>query len=93
MPARTRDYSGAMMRPDLVQYRDTKPATCTWCGAPLGHNVMPKTIAAVFCSRPCEIEANAWLYLEMCEIEVTLPTGLPADEDEYDTREDRSGNL
>jgi hypothetical protein len=29
----------------------------------------------------------------MCEIEVTLPTGLAADEDESDTREDRSGNL
>jgi hypothetical protein len=87
------DYSGAMMRPDPVQFRHAKLATCTWCGAPLGRNVMLKTLAAVFCSRPCEIEANAWLYLEMCEIEVTLPTGLAADEDESDTREDRSGNL
>jgi hypothetical protein len=72
---------------------DAKLTACSWCGSRLGRNVMPKPVAAVFCSRPCEIEANSWLYLEMCEIEVTLPTGLPADEDEFDTREDRYGNL
>ena len=81
------------MRPGLYPSVDAKPTTCTWCGAPLGRAVMPKPAADVFCSRHCEIEANAWLYLEMCEIEVTLPTGLAADEDEYDTPEDRYGNL
>lgn len=81
------------MQPDLYRSADAKPTTCTWCGAPLGHNVMPKPVATVFCSHPCEIEAKAWLYLEMCEIEVTLPTGLAADEDEHDTPEDRYGNL
>jgi hypothetical protein len=85
------------MLPDLYRRLertgDAKPTTCAWCGAPLGRNVMPKPIAAVFCSRSCEIEANSWLYLEMCEIEVTLPTGLPADEDGYNTPEDCHGNL
>jgi hypothetical protein len=70
---------------------DDKLTACAWCGAALGQNVMPRPVAAVFCSRPCEIEANAWLYQEMCAIEVTLPTGLPADE--HDTPEDRYGNL
>ena len=93
MPARLRAYAGAIMLPDLERYVDAQPAACTWCGAPLGRNVMQKPAAAVFCSHPCEIEANAWLYLEMCEIEVSLPTGLAADEDEYDAREDRYGNL
>lgn len=93
MPLRPRAYAGAIMLPDLDRYCDAILTSCIWCGSPLGRNVLPKPAAAVFCSHSCEIEANSWLYLEMCEIEVTLPTGLPADEDEYDTPEDRYGNL
>jgi len=52
---------------------DDKLTTCTWCGAPLGRNVMPAHSAKVFCSRRCEIEGNFWLYQEMCVIEITLP--------------------
>lgn len=34
---------------------------------------MPAKSAIVFCSRRCEIEANFWLYQEMCVIEITHP--------------------
>jgi len=34
---------------------------------------MPRGSAIVFCSRRCEIEANFWLYQEMCVIEITDP--------------------
>jgi endogenous inhibitor of DNA gyrase (YacG/DUF329 family) len=46
---------------------------CTWCGAQLGQNIMPAGAAIVFCSRRCEIEANFWLYQEMCAIEIMHP--------------------
>jgi hypothetical protein len=51
--------------------------TCTWCGGQLGKNVLPRGCAIVFCSRHCEIEANYWLYQEMCVIEVTHPGTSP----------------
>jgi len=35
---------------------------------------MPAKSAKVFCSRRCEIEANFWLYQEMCVIEITHPS-------------------
>ena len=44
---------------------------CTWCGAPLGQNVMPKQSAKLFCSRSCEIEGNFWIFQELCAIEIT----------------------
>jgi endogenous inhibitor of DNA gyrase (YacG/DUF329 family) len=46
---------------------------CTWCGERLGQTVMPRGSAIAFCSRRCEIEANFWLYQEMCVIEITDP--------------------
>jgi len=61
------------MQTDRYLSDDSSLTTCTWCGAQLGQNVMPTSSAAVFCSRRCEIEANFWLYQEMCVIEITYP--------------------
>jgi endogenous inhibitor of DNA gyrase (YacG/DUF329 family) len=47
--------------------------TCIWCGAQLGQSVMPNDSASLFCSHRCKIEANYWLYQEMCVIEITHP--------------------
>jgi endogenous inhibitor of DNA gyrase (YacG/DUF329 family) len=46
---------------------------CTWCGAPLGQNEMPKQSATLFCSRRCQIEGNFWVFQELCAIEITNP--------------------
>jgi hypothetical protein len=45
--------------------------TCTWCGAPLGQNVMPPQSAKLFCSRSCEIEGKLWIFQELSVIEIT----------------------
>jgi hypothetical protein len=79
VPASSRGYSGRTMQTDPYLPGDATPATCVWCGAPLGQNVMPARVAAVFCSRPCEIEANFWLFQEMCVIEITHPPVSPED--------------
>jgi hypothetical protein len=52
---------------------EKKLTSCTWCGGVLGNSVLPARSAIVFCSRRCEIEANYWLYQEMCVIEITRP--------------------
>jgi hypothetical protein len=61
------------MLPDPYLPEEGTLTTCTWCGAQLGQNVMPKRSASVFCSRRCEIEANFWLFQEMCAIEIIHP--------------------
>ena len=54
--------------------------TCLWCNQPLGQkqSFMPRSKAGYFCSRLCEIEANFWLFQELCAIEITHP---PSPED------------
>jgi hypothetical protein len=79
VPGRSRVYSGATMQSDRYRPGNATLITCTWCGAPLGQNMMPARVAAVFCSRPCEIEANFWLFQEMCVIELTHPPEAPKD--------------
>jgi len=60
--------------PFLPEPEEPAPSTkCTWCGEELGRNVVPARSATVFCTRRCEIEANFWLYQEMCVIEITHP--------------------
>jgi hypothetical protein len=67
------------MQSDRYHPVDAAPSACTWCGAPLGQNVVPRRIATVFCSRPCEIEATFWLFQEMCVIEISQPPTSPED--------------
>jgi len=64
----------APMQSDRYLPDDGSLTNCTWCGAQLGQNVMPERSASVFCSRPCEIEANFWLYQEMHAIEIMHPS-------------------
>jgi endogenous inhibitor of DNA gyrase (YacG/DUF329 family) len=53
---------------------EEKLTSCAWCGGMLGQSALPKRTAHVFCSRRCEIEANYWLFQEMCVIEITNPS-------------------
>jgi hypothetical protein len=46
--------------------------SCIWCSVGLG-SAAPKGRAVGFCSRRCEIEANFWLFQELCAIEITYP--------------------
>jgi hypothetical protein len=61
------------MLPDPYPPDEDKLSTCTWCGGQLGQNPMPRHSSNLFCSRRCEIEANIWLYQELCVIEITHP--------------------
>jgi len=62
------------MQPDQKFPDDLGALTCcTWCGEPLGQNVMPARSATLFCSRKCEIEGNFWVFQELCAIEITHP--------------------
>ncbi len=73
---KTSDYSGCTMQSDRYLPDESELSTCTWCGAQLGLNVMPKQSAKIFCSRHCEIEGNCWLFQEFSTIEITHPTQL-----------------
>ena len=62
------------MEPDQKPPDDIQALTvCTWCGEPLGQNVMPAKSAKLFCSRRCEIEGTFWVFQELCAIEITHP--------------------
>jgi hypothetical protein len=71
------------MQSDRYSPDDGKLSSCAWCSAEMGENALPAKSAAVFCSRRCEIEANFWLYAEMCAIEITHPTHSDDDCDDY----------
>lgn len=69
-----RGYSGCTMSSESELPNEVTLKNCAWCDGTLGANVMPAKSAKVFCSRRCEIEANFWLYQEMCVIEITHPS-------------------
>ena len=54
---------------------NTALCTCLWCNSALkqSKNAGPKSKVYYFCSRRCEIEANFWLFQELCAIEITHP--------------------
>ena len=59
------------------RYHSTETAlgTCLWCNTALkqSKNAGPQSKVCYFCSRRCEIEANFWLFQELCAIEITHP--------------------
>jgi hypothetical protein len=71
-----------MMYPNRYSSNEAALADCLWCRAPLGQDATPKNPkmkAQTFCSRRCEIEANFWLFQELCAIEITHPPTPPED--------------
>ena len=54
---------------------NTAQRTCLWCNTALKQkqNAGQRSKVYYFCSRRCEIEANFWLYQELCAIEITHP--------------------
>jgi hypothetical protein len=64
------------MRPNR-QLPGTTP--CIWCSVGPGKRVAAAN-QSNFCSRRCEIEANFWLFQELCEIEITHPPGWHQDD-------------
>jgi hypothetical protein len=67
------------MHPNRHRPRGAEPAPCIWCNVGLGKRTNPRTSPISFCSRRCEIEANFWLFQELCEIEITHPPGWQED--------------
>jgi hypothetical protein len=61
------------MVPEFRLPEEGSQRSCSWCGDVLGESLLPPEVAALFCSRRCEIEANFWLYQEMCAIEISHP--------------------
>ena len=74
-----RVYSGIIMQSNRYSPLNTALATCLWCNTALkkSQNAGPKSKVYYFCSRRCEIEANFWLFQELCAIEITYPRELP----------------
>lgn len=73
-----------MMYPNRYSSNEAVLTECLWCRAPLAkigkpHGAMPRIKATTFCSRRCEIEANFWLFQELCAIEITHPPSSPED--------------
>jgi hypothetical protein len=52
---------------------------CAWCGGAIGRECPPARGVALFCSRRCGIEAQFWLYQELCAIEIELGHPRPGD--------------
>jgi hypothetical protein len=65
------------MVPEFHNPEESPLNHCSWCGDGLSESLLPPEVTAAFCSRRCEIEANFWLYQQMCAIDIPHPWQRP----------------